>query len=170
MFLIINVEKDDTFWILSGLIWTLQFLHQDINYRRKWKPEGWMSCYHKQDENRRHPDSRDRQKFSDKSSKQQEITWKSCRKLSCIISGGWGSDRDTQTDGDADDANPGHVDSPRLLFSLMLFSCSCSNRTVSNNNNNNKSREKCWLTGSPSTGRRHDLTCTRGAMLLKWLA
>lgn len=34
------------------------------------------------------------------------------------------------------------VDSPRLLFSLMLFSCSCSNRTVNNNNNNNNSREK----------------------------
>lgn len=38
-----------------------------------------------------------------------------------------------------------HADSPRLLFSLMLFSCSCSNRTVNNN-----SRKKCWLTGSPS--------------------
>lgn len=34
-----------------------------------------------------------------------------------------------------------HVDSPRLLFSLTLFSCSCSNRTVNNNNSRKGERQ-----------------------------
>lgn len=57
-----------------------------------------------------------------------------------------------ETKSGGEDKCPGadqrRVDSPRLLFSLVLFSCSCSNRTVNNNNNNN-SRMKSWLT-SPS--------------------
>lgn len=114
---------------------------------------------HKQDRNRR-----GRARFplwqteiwmNKESSKQHTRMWTSCRKLSCVISEGWGCEvsghRETESGGE--DKCPGadqrREDSPRLLFSFKLFSCSCSNRTVNNNNNNN-SREKRWLTGSPS--------------------
>lgn len=118
--------------------------------------EGWR--YHKQEEEEpgSHCDSqteRQMNKESKESGKQHKVMWTSCRKLSCVIREGWGCEvsghRDTESDGE--DECPGadqrHEDSPRLLFSFKLFSCSFSNRTVNNNNN---SGEKRWLTGSPS--------------------
>lgn len=76
---------------------------------------------------------------------------RSCRKVSCIVSAGgrkevrirWWNNVEERTY--CPRAGRRHVDSPRLLLSLMLFSCSCSNRTV---NNNSSSREKQWLTGT----------------------
>lgn len=83
-------------------------------------------------------------------------------KISCIIIAEWGSEfsnrsRDNKQQRDwVFQSQQRCMDSPRLLFPLVLFSCSCSNRTVNSNINN--STERCWLTESAIQA--SCLTCT----------
>lgn len=127
-----------------------------LNYQRT--PEGRISSYRKQDQNRRRRArlplwQRDRWTKRPKraASKRKLCGHHAGTCHASLVQNEevkLATTEETKSSGEdgCPRADQRRVDSPRLLFSLMLFSCSCSNRTVNNNNN---SREKRWLTGSP---------------------
>lgn len=85
------------------------------------------------------PDSHHTQQTDEQRATEKENN--SCRKSPCIISAGWRREADGRWRRE-DTLSPepaGDMDSPILL----LFSCSCSNRTA---NNNSSSRGESWPT------------------------